>query len=524
MPATCEIYSERLGAEVETFTLLLPGNSRRPFPSPQLRGAELGRRGRRALRAWEVQGLRPGRAVEVLMRLLEPGSLSPDVRLGDSLRYWQRAAQLALEALAGQQVIPGLKHREDGLYARWLPILDHERLERLAGAMPPVCRADPKGLLPPKALLENFLEETCDTLAREWSSAPEPLKDPTEPGSRWVRALFGQPEPVRLSEAQREDLERSHRLWLRNLRLAGDEHFRVAFRLSAPNRGNRWSVDFALQARDDPSLLVPAAAVWRGAEGDVRRLVNPREKLLTGLGYAARFFEPLERALRRSAPERLQVNTEDAFRLSARVRALVGRERLRCPGASLVAPPRSPPETAPSPLRGLRHDEPGRDEPRDPRELSVGHRPRGPAPQQRGVRSPRRAQVPARATAGRVGAPRPRTGRRRLGVLRRARPRGRGRLARSPAHGARRSQGGRGAGGRGGGLPGVARRVARPPRRRPEARNPAGPGGPRSGAATLPADRLLLARLPARGRARRLSRRRHGPRKDPPDPRLAHPR
>jgi SNF2 family DNA or RNA helicase len=302
------------GAEVETFTLLLPGNSRRPFPSPQLRGAELGRRGRRALRAWEIQGLRPGRAVEVLMRLLEPGSLSPDVRLGDSLRYWQRAAQLALEALAGQQVIPGLKHRQEGLYARWLPILDHERLERLAGAMPPVCRADPKGPPAPKALLENFLEETCDTLAREWSSAPEPPKDPTEPGSRWVRALFGRPEPVRLSAAQREDLERSHRLWLRNLRLAGDEHFRVAFRLSAPNRGNRWSLDFALQARDDPSLLVPAAAVWRGTASDVRRLVNPREKLLTGLGYAARFFGPLERALRRSAPERLQVNTEDAFR------------------------------------------------------------------------------------------------------------------------------------------------------------------------------------------------------------------
>jgi hypothetical protein len=101
------------------------------------------------LRVWEVQGLRPGRAVEVLMRLLEPGSLSPDVRLGDSLRYWQRAAQLALEALAGQQVIPGLKHRQDGLYARWLPILDHERLERLAGAMPPVCRADPKAPRPP---------------------------------------------------------------------------------------------------------------------------------------------------------------------------------------------------------------------------------------------------------------------------------------------------------------------------------------------------------------------------------------
>jgi SNF2 family DNA or RNA helicase len=248
-----------------------------------------------------------------LVRLLEPDSLPPDVRLGDSLRYWQRASQLALEALAGQQTIPGLKHREDGLYARWLPLLDNQRLERLAGAMPPVCRADPEEAPAPRALLEDFLEETCDALVREWSSPPEPLKEPSEPGSRWARALFGHPEPVRLSVAQREDLERSHRLWLRNLRLAGDEHFRVAFRLSAPNRGDRWSLDFALQARDDPSLLVPAAAVWRGTASDVRRLVNPREKLLTGLGYAARFFEPLERALRRAAPERLRLDTEGAF-------------------------------------------------------------------------------------------------------------------------------------------------------------------------------------------------------------------
>jgi hypothetical protein len=207
------------------------------------------------LRAWEIQGLQPARAVEVLVRLLEPDSLPPDVRLGDSLRYWQRASQLALEALAGQQTIPGLKHREDGLYARWLPLLDNQRLERLAGAMPPVCRADPEEAPAPRALLEDFLEETCDALVREWSSPPEPLKEPSEPGSRWARALFGHPESVRLSAAQREDLERSHRLWLRNLRLAGDEHFRVAFRLSAPNRGNRWSLDFALQARDDPSLL-----------------------------------------------------------------------------------------------------------------------------------------------------------------------------------------------------------------------------------------------------------------------------
>ena len=175
MPAPCAVCLGRAGAKAETFTLLVPGNSRRPFPSVQLPGADRHRRGRRALRAWEIQGLRPARAVEVLVRLLEPDSLPPDVRLGD--------CQRALEALAGQQTIPGLKHREDGLYARWLPLLDNQRLERLAAAMPPVCRADPKEAPAPRVLLEDFLEETCDALVREWSSPPEPLKEPSEPGA-----------------------------------------------------------------------------------------------------------------------------------------------------------------------------------------------------------------------------------------------------------------------------------------------------------------------------------------------------
>ena len=103
-----------------------------------------------------------------------------------------------------------------------------------------------------------------------------------------------------------------------------------------------------MQARDDPSLLVPAAAVWRGAASDVRRLVNPREKLLTGLGYAARFFEPLERAPRRAAPERLRLDTEEAFDFLRGARPC-WRRAASVSWCPLVAPPRSPPETAPSP-------------------------------------------------------------------------------------------------------------------------------------------------------------------------------
>ncbi|MBA2442344.1 MAG: DEAD/DEAH box helicase [Rubrobacter sp.] len=256
---------------------------------------------------------------------MEAERVPPDVRLGDSVRYWQRAAQLALEALAQQRLVPGVERSGDEVYARWQPLLDGHRLDRLAEALPPVCRAAAEGSPGPGTLLRTFLEETCDALARSWTSTPGPLRDTSvldasqpgsEPGSRWARALFGPPRPIAGSQAQLESLERSHGLWLRNLKLAGDEHFRVALRLSAPEREEEpWLLDFLLQARDDPSLLVGAGEVWQAGESTLglRRLKAPQEKLLAGLGYAARFFEPLERALEGSTPTEVELSSEEAF-------------------------------------------------------------------------------------------------------------------------------------------------------------------------------------------------------------------
>jgi SNF2 family DNA or RNA helicase len=78
-----------------------------------------------------------------------------------------------------------------------------------------------------------------------------------------------------------------------------------------------WQLHFLLQARDDPSLLVPAAEVWKTGNATLQALgrtfTNPQEKLLAGLGYAARFFEPLRRSLQTGTPLLAVLTTEEAY-------------------------------------------------------------------------------------------------------------------------------------------------------------------------------------------------------------------
>src|SRR6266511_2754114 len=95
---------------------------------------------------------------------------------------------------------------------------------------------------------------------------------------------------------------------------------RTWFRLVEPPEDQpkrRWRLEFLLQATDEPSLLVPAAEVWRAA-GTLsvlaRRVEQPQELLLTDLGRAIRLYPELERALRSARPAALALDAAGAHR------------------------------------------------------------------------------------------------------------------------------------------------------------------------------------------------------------------
>ncbi len=335
----------------QRLTLWLPTLRRGPQPSPALlHDWDMAEEQGRTLLPSTVEGLwlPPASGFDVLASLLaREAHLLPAVRLGEDLRYWQRAATLVLEALARQKVRPALIEVEPGAvyHARWLPVLDGPkdapRLAALAQAMPTVCRAeatdpetaDPDEAPAPRALLEAFLNTMTDALARRWGRAADLNVSARgqQPVHHWLRALRASDPEVEGAPAPLEHLYGSYRAWLRNLHVAGDPTFRIAFRMEAPGQQDTsgdaagdasgdaaaWTLHFLLQARDDPSLLVPAAQVWHARGGALstldRTFKQPQEKLLAGLGYAARLFEPLRRGLQSAAPEHVELTAREAY-------------------------------------------------------------------------------------------------------------------------------------------------------------------------------------------------------------------
>jgi SNF2 family DNA or RNA helicase len=325
--------------QAQTLTFWLPTNRVGPCPSPELLHDWEGDEGQPVLMPWLVKGLLLGAADAFHYLTLFPATTLPAVTLGSDGRYWQLAMNLALEILAQQKMRPTLveerqNKREVRYEARWQPVLDNEkdawRLAQLAAAMPPLGRAacdNPNETVPSLTLLESFLNVMVDAGARQWGMRRELyLPTTSDAAGEWLRALFRANPVVEGSTGQWQHLSSSYRAWERTLTVAGDRQYRVAFRLEAPvqqatphkKQGETaWQLHYLLQARDDASLIVPSAEVWQ-TKGSVlnaleRRFDRPQERLLTGLGYAARFFPPIQRSLQSKHPSAVSLTSDEAF-------------------------------------------------------------------------------------------------------------------------------------------------------------------------------------------------------------------
>ena len=321
-----------LAGKEGTAVFRLPSIRTGPLPSPELTHAwDVDGKMPPALAPWIVHGLwlTPVEAVTALLDFSTSAEESAArFGLAPSFRFWSRVAALALEALAAHKIVPALVPVEGKVYhARWLPVLDSprdsQRLAQLEAAIPPVCRAQVlvEDKTPsPRSLLTSFLNTTCDALARRWGqpAAPAFYREEDSTAQHWIKALFTEKSIAKASPAQLQGLASSHQAWMRNLHLAGDAAFRIAFRIETPaSQNNAWQLHYLLQASADPSLLLPAEQVWKRTGNVISKLghkfENPQEKLLAGLGYAARLFPPMMQSLKSKRPSGLELDAQGAY-------------------------------------------------------------------------------------------------------------------------------------------------------------------------------------------------------------------
>jgi hypothetical protein len=346
--------------------LMLPSSDDGPQHSPQLlRGDEQRRQGNaNLLDPWVVPavGLGPAAALDVLLALpttpgYAGGAVQPaGVALGDSLWFLAEAGKLALELVARGRLLPGLARREEGWVAWWRAMPgdpdDAERVRMLVAAMPPLVRAETSSSEEgnaPEAVVGDLLGAVVDACARSFLADGLAGRRTRRRSKRrlpvvdaWVAALTD-PDPVVIDGDERELAALAEEVdeW----RQAGEryaEHrmFRTCFRLCEPEEpvgwsegelqaesglgvdgdgldSDPWRVEFLLQAKDDPSVLVPAEQVWSSNGSGLKtfghRLADPQERLLGGLGHALRLWPDLEPALRDAAPTGIDLAPQDAI-------------------------------------------------------------------------------------------------------------------------------------------------------------------------------------------------------------------
>ncbi|MEO1002363.1 MAG: DEAD/DEAH box helicase [Cyanobacteria bacterium J06638_7] len=295
---------------------------------------------------WQVEGwaLDPASAAAWLSGLpLAAGH----PQMADELRWWSHLQRWALSLIARGRWLPMI---EEGR-ALWQPLLNREsdrrRLEDLAVGIPQVatcalaaglegdpalaCRRPGSGRLRVASLLAALLD---GQLRAGFQPQPEGL-DPLL--LAWQKGLGKGDGSLKLDEEGLERLTIATHHW-REAVAGRVAPARACLELFTPPEGEElWELSFSLQAEADPSLRVPAAAVWGAGDrtlqlGEVA-VPQPSELLLEGLGRALSVFEPIERGLDSATPESMQLTPAEAFVLVRTAAA-----QLRDVGVGVVLP------------------------------------------------------------------------------------------------------------------------------------------------------------------------------------------
>ena len=322
-----------------TMTAWLPSGVNGPVGSSLLLG-QLPPEGQELeIRPWKVTALRllPAEVISLLTACAERRNLVPKVVLGSDILFWAQALRFTGSLAARGRFLPGVKQESNGYVAVWEPVLsgdDMESLVALAQRMPAVCYCLTLPDVPPDtqapAVVLSFSALLIDALARQ-----EAMLLPGQAGKRrgraasqtsvhqrWLAALKAPSGSLPGDPAELVKLTYQIKEWRRLVYTLAAAPYRFCFRLEEPDPvesrtdDETWVVRYLLQAKADPSLLIPVPDAWKGRVKPKitgENLAARREFILTALGQAACFSPQIEESIKSGIPAGCSLDSNAAF-------------------------------------------------------------------------------------------------------------------------------------------------------------------------------------------------------------------
>ena len=272
-----------------------------------------------------------------LTALAESGDLTGSgVILGRSFFWANRFLKTILKAGLKETFLPGLVDRGGVWEGRFIPVLDEadeKDLQTLTATMPGVCRCmgesvDSPPETSPDLVVNQALAYGLDCLVRQ---ANKPVKTRAKAGNNysslhdaWLAALVSSDGVVHWSkESEVREFAAQLDQWRRPVDLAAKSPFKFCFRLSEPiedpgaEDSNDWRVDYLLQPKADPSLLVSALDAWKAKSNALKQLKkfggDVTEFMLTALGQASGLCPGIAGSLKQKHPGGFSLDTTGAF-------------------------------------------------------------------------------------------------------------------------------------------------------------------------------------------------------------------
>ncbi|MGA9378024.1 MAG: DEAD/DEAH box helicase [Phormidium sp.] len=306
---------------------------------------------------WQVEGICLNRQeVREFLTALPLTSINEsDSFLGRDLQFWSHVARWSVDLLARCKFLPRLKQLENGFFAVWQPLLDsgvdRVRLENFARQMPGVCRnyqdlqtENPSPFtsleLPsePKDMLLSFLSSMIDLQVRTVARGNS-VPNTENLVQKWLEGLAN--ESAQVTGETPERLAAILNSWIAPVQpfLTGQSLFRTCFKVHPPSENEKdWTLEYCLQAVDDPEFIVDAATIWQNPverfiyQG--RSIERPQETFLQGLGLASRLMPIIEPSLEIATPEFCRLNPLEAYEFIKS-----GAWRFQDSGLGVILPP-----------------------------------------------------------------------------------------------------------------------------------------------------------------------------------------